>query len=201
MRRYTRIVLVLLAFVIPVVLLSTVLGTTTPKAQALPKPHKPIQSQPRSINPLDITLSYTYQMDVYSMKLQAFEEESSIPTSQAIPVPQAPSTPVTTVTDTAPLLTSSDLLLQAPEYVQTAFSCIRMIESHNDSTVVNSSSGDGGLYQFNSGTWRAVIQRAGGAGFPAYAQDGTVIQQDDVAFWAWQQDGFSPWNGDNHCWE
>jgi Transglycosylase-like domain len=94
------------------------------------------------------------------------------------------------------------LLLTAPAYVQAAFHCIAYgHESGGNPTAVNPSSGDSGLYQFATGTWQAVIARAGGVGFPSRALYATVAQQDTVAFWAWQQDGFSPWTGDNECWE
>ena len=91
--------------------------------------------------------------------------------------------------------------------MQQAFYCIANTanghgESGGDPTAVNPTSGDGGLYQFNSGTWESVIAAAGAGsdGFPAYAQDATVAEQDTVAYWAWEQDGFSPWTGDDECW-
>lgn len=94
------------------------------------------------------------------------------------------------------------LVTQAPAYVQAAFHCIAYDhESGGDPTAVNASSGDGGLYQFNVGTWNAVLSRANIVDFPHYAQDATVAEQDTGAYEAWLQDGFSPWNGDNACWE
>ena len=85
--------------------------------------------------------------------------------------------------------------------MQAVFHCIAYEhESGGDPTAVNPTSGDSGLYQFAAGTWQAVIERAHGVGFPAQALDATVAQQDTVAYWAWQQDGFNPWNGDNACW-
>jgi hypothetical protein len=65
---------------------------------------------------------------------------------------------------------------------------------------VNPSSGDSGLFQFSTSTWEAVIARAGGQGYPARALYASVAQQDTVAYWAWQQDGFGPWRGDDDCW-
>jgi len=87
-------------------------------------------------------------------------------------------------------------MLSEPAWVQTAFACIRQVESSNEPGVVNSSSGDGGLYQFNPGTWIAN----GGGQFSPRAEMATVAQQDTVAAWTYNADGFSPWNGDNHCW-
>jgi muramidase (phage lysozyme) len=86
--------------------------------------------------------------------------------------------------------------------VVAAFHCIAYDhESGGDPTAVNSSSGDSGLYQFATETWQAVIARAGLVDYPSRALYASVAQQDTVAYEAWLQDGFSPWNGDNECWE
>jgi hypothetical protein len=87
-------------------------------------------------------------------------------------------------------------MLSEPAWVQAAFACIRQVESNNEPWVVNSSSGDGGLYQFNPGTWIAN----GGGQFSPRGEMATVAEQDTVAAWTYNADGFSPWNGDNHCW-
>lgn len=83
----------------------------------------------------------------------------------------------------------------APGYVQSIFACIEGIESNGDPTAVNPSSGDGGLYQFNVGTWLAN----GGGQFASAAQYASVAAQDTVAYWTWKADGFAPWTGDNRC--
>lgn len=111
------------------------------------------------------------------------------PTTTAPPATPAPTTG-------APA-DSADPLASAPSYVQSAFSCITWRESRDEPTAVNPTSGDGGLYQFNVGTWLAH----GGGQFASEAQYASVTQQDTVAFWTWQADGFSPWTGDNSCWQ
>lgn len=90
-----------------------------------------------------------------------------------------------------------DPLSQQSQYVQQAFACIRQIESNNEPWVINPSSGDSGLYQFNDGTWLAH----GGGQFASRAYLASVVDQDTVAVWTYEADGFSPWDGDNRCWE
>jgi hypothetical protein len=94
-------------------------------------------------------------------------------------------------------LASSDLLSQQPANVRATFACIEWTESRGDPTAVNPSSGDGGLYQFNVGTWLA---HSGGQYAPR-AELATVTEQDDVAVLTYEADGFGPWTGDNRCWE
>lgn len=114
------------------------------------------------------------------------------------PPPPAPSPVAVAPTPVvpAPVSSSGDAMLSEPAWVQAAFACIRQVESNNESWVVNSSSGDGGLYQFNVGTWLAM----GGGQFAGVAQDASVAAQDTVAAWTYDRTGFSPWSGDNHCW-
>ena len=88
------------------------------------------------------------------------------------------------------------MLATLPAYVQSAFACIEQIESNGEPGVVNASSGDGGLFQFNVGTWLAN----GGGQFAPRAELATVAEQDTVAAWTWQADGFAPWTGDDRCW-
>ena len=83
-----------------------------------------------------------------------------------------------------------------PGYVVSAFECIAQIESNNEPWVINPSSGDSGLYQFAIGTWLAY----GGGQYAPQAYLATASEQTAVAYTAWQQAGFSPWNGDNRCW-
>lgn len=107
--------------------------------------------------------------------------------------------PATTPTPTAPSSSGQDLLLaDAPAYVVAAFHCIAYgHESGGNPEAENSSSGDSGLYQFNDGTWAAN----GGGQFASKAMYASVAEQDTVAYWTWQRSGFSPWDGDNSCWE
>lgn len=129
-----------------------------------------------------------------------------VPTTSLPPRPLSP-TPVGTsgvslvaTPTTIPASLSSgmgDLLAQQSAYVRQAFACIEGIESNGEPTVVNPSSGDGGLFQFNVGTWLA----SGGAQFSPRAELATVAEQDTVAVWTWERDGFGPWTGDNRCWE
>ncbi len=90
----------------------------------------------------------------------------------------------------------ADVMASEPGWVQAAFACIRQVESNNEPWVVNASSGDGGLYQFNQGTWLNM----GGGQFASAAQYASVAAQDTVAAWTYDRAGFSPWTGDNHCW-
>lgn len=90
------------------------------------------------------------------------------------------------------------LLADAPAYVVNAFHCIAYgHESGGDPSAINPSSGDSGLYQFNIHTWQAN----GGGQFAPEAYEAPVWAQDTVAYWTWQHAGFSPWTGDNSCWE
>jgi hypothetical protein len=100
---------------------------------------------------------------------------------------------------TSPSAPGTDLLLtEAPAYVVAAFHCIAYgHESGGNPTAVNPTSGAGGLYQFMDGTWLGN----GGGQFAPNAESAPVWAQDTVAFWTWQHDGFSPWTGDNACWQ
>jgi len=121
----------------------------------------------------------------------------------ATPPVSAPGpTSPTSSTTTPQAISGGDLLLaDAPAYVIAAFHCIAYKhESGGNPTAVNPSSGDGGLYQFNPGTWQAVLERAGITGYPPRAEEATVAQQDTGAYEAWLQDGFQPWTGDGDCW-
>lgn len=69
---------------------------------------------------------------------------------------------------------------------------IKMCESGGDYTVVNSS-GHGGAYQFDQGTWEAY----GGTGSPASA---APEEQDAVAANAYAQAGTAPWIASVGCW-
>jgi len=83
-----------------------------------------------------------------------------------------------------------------PAWVQNVFACIRQAESGGDRTAVNSSSGDNGLYQFSGSTWAAN----GGDQFASEARYATVAQQNTVAAWTYNADGFNPWAADSRCW-
>lgn len=157
------------------------------------------------------------------VKLLRLPESQVTPTTTTTStVPPTPSTPSTTttvpsvasvahaaVTGTAAAPTAStgtqsvDLLLtQAPSWVQQVFHCIAFNanghgESGGNPTIVNPSSGAGGLYQFLPSSWIGY----GGGQFASLPEDAPVWAQDTVAYWAWQQSGFNPWQGDNSCWE
>jgi hypothetical protein len=192
----TRIALIVSTIATLSVLIPALSGTSPPKlpraaqeaASWKPLPPIPWHIIPSSVPPTTTT---------------TVPPTTTTTTSRPAPVVSSPPvSPPTSppVTSPPPVVSSGDLLLSAPAYVQAAFSCIAGIESNHEPGVVNSSSGDGGLYQFNPGTWQAVLARAGISGYPPRAEEATVAQQDTGAFVAWQQDGFGPWTGDNRCW-
>lgn len=210
MRMYRR-ALIVMSFVAALCVAAPLVGTTASTAQPERTAWTSSQIQDTQLRtPLITTQSLAPLGRYFKAVTAALATSSTLPPTSVV-APSAPaSPPVTPVVSTSPAPTTtavpvtstgSDLLSTAPGYVQAAFACIRGIESHNEPTVVNSSSGDGGLYQFNSGTWEAVIGRANGVGFPPRAEEASVVQQDNVAFWAYEQDGFQPWNGDQRCWE
>ena len=108
--------------------------------------------------------------------------------SSSGPTP-ASSTPSGTPTGIFP---PGDALAALPADVQQTFWCIQTRESKHEPTVVNSSSGDGGLYQFAVGTWDAN----GGGAYASNAQYATVAEQDQVAYNTYIHYGWTPWNGD-----
>lgn len=109
---------------------------------------------------------------------------STVPTEPVPTIPAAPS-------PSAPTL--GTLLSQQPAYVQQEFACIRHAESDTTPTVWNrTGSTSDGLYQFTVSTWQAN----GGGQFAPYAADATVAEQNDVAVWTYEHDGWSPWTGD-----
>jgi len=110
------------------------------------------------------------------------------PTITTTPAPVAVPTP----TALPPAAPTGDLLTAEPATVQAMFACIRAAESRTTPTVVNSTSGDSGLYQFSVTTWQAN----GGGQFTSEAQYASRAEQDDVAVWTWQADGWSPWASD-----
>lgn len=91
---------------------------------------------------------------------------------------------------------SGSLLDNEPSYLQSIFACIEWHESRGQPTVVNATSGDGGLFQFNVTTWLAH----GGGQFASAAQYATATEQEDVAVWTYQATGFEPWLADIACW-
>jgi len=126
-----------------------------------------------------------------------------VTTTTTVPVTIPAASPVTTTTvpsvapvNSAPVVSTAPTSAGVPAYVVAAFQCIATRESNNEPTVINSSSGDSGLYQFAIGTWLAF----GGGQYAPQAYLATPAEQTAVAYTAWQQDGFSPWNGDNFCW-
>jgi len=127
-----------------------------------------------------------------------------VTTTTTVPVTPRVASPVTTtvpveVPTTVPqtqAVNNTPTAAGVPAYVVSAFECIATRESNNEPTVINSSSGDSGLYQFAVGTWLAF----GGGQYAPQAYLATPAQQTAVAYAAWQQAGFSPWNGDNYCW-
>jgi Transglycosylase-like domain len=125
--------------------------------------------------------------------VQAAEAAAPSPSTAS----NGPTAPATTTT-TPPADSGVDqLLADAPGYVVAAFHCIAYgHESGGDPTAVNPSSGDSGLYQFATGTWLAN----GGGQFASRALYASVAEQDTVAYWTWQHDGFQPWTGDDECW-
>ena len=128
---------------------------------------------------------------------QAAEATAAARAAQEASTRTAPST-ATTYQPTPSAPGQDQLLADAPAYVVNAFHCIAYgHESGGDPTAINPSSGDSGLYQFNVNTWLAN----GGGQFAPQAYEAPVWAQDTVAYWTWQHDGFSPWNGDNSCWE
>lgn len=74
---------------------------------------------------------------------------------------------------------------------QAAFACIRWRESRGDPQAQNPSSTASGLYQFLDSSWLAY----GGGQFAPRAWQATPEQQGQVAVWAYQQSGLSPWGG------
>lgn len=66
--------------------------------------------------------------------------------------------------------------------------CVRNRESRGNYSVVNSSSGAGGAYQFLQSTWTAI----GGRGRP---QDASPAEQDAMAAKLYAQQGRAPWAG------
>jgi hypothetical protein len=120
-----------------------------------------------------------------------------------ITVPQAPVTTTTVpvapvvATPVAPTITTypgyqpgaDDPMTGLPLDVQAHFACIRNRESHGDPVAQNPSSTASGLYQFLDTSWIAY----GGGQFAPRAWMATPQQQSQVAIWAYQQSGFSPW--------
>lgn len=83
-----------------------------------------------------------------------------------------------------------DPLSAAPASVQATFACIRQVESHDNYSAVNPSSGAGGAYQFLPSTWWSL----GGSGLP---EDAPPAVQDAMALKAYDLEGWSPWAGDS----
>jgi len=70
---------------------------------------------------------------------------------------------------------------------------IAWCESRDNPTAVNSSSGDGGLFQFDPGTWASF----GGYGRAQWAPP-TVQAAGALALY--ERDGTSPWTASEACW-
>lgn len=70
--------------------------------------------------------------------------------------------------------------------------CVAQVESNNNPTAVNPSSGAGGLYQFLPSSWATY----GGTQYAPVAQDATTAEQTAVAEQAYAASGSSPWAGD-----
>lgn len=110
--------------------------------------------------------------------------------------PSPPPPPLSVTTTTIIQVVPGDALVStAPAWVQAAFACIRHRESNTTPTIVNTTSGDNGLYQFATTTWLAN----GGGQFASGARYASRAEQDTVAYWTWKHDGFSPWTGDTAC--
>lgn len=118
-----------------------------------------------------------------------------VTTTTTIPVVSNPA-PTPVVVDPSSLYPSGDPMASLPPNVQAAFHCIMSHESGGDPGAVNSSSGAGGLYQFLPSSWIAY----GGGQFASLPNLASAVQQDQIAFNAYQQSGFSPWEGNNSCW-
>lgn len=118
-------------------------------------------------------------------------------TTSTGPLTSRLSSPLAAPTTTSPDAAPPSSLATEPAWVRSVFSCISWRESRDEPTVVNPTSGDGGLYQFNVTTWLAN----GGGRFASAAQYATPAEQGDVAYWTWEAAGFTPWTGDNVCWE
>lgn len=72
-------------------------------------------------------------------------------------------------------------------------SCVIAHESSGDATVVNSSSGAGGLYQFLPSTWATTPW---GSQYPGGAQTAPVSVQNQAFQWLYARQGTSPWSTD-----
>ena len=116
-----------------------------------------------------------YQLVIYSQAVEKAKEDAAAQAAAA----QRAATPVVN-TPSAPVSASG------------MWGCIIAHESGGNPTVVNASSGAGGLFQFLPSTW---ISNGGGQYAPL-PEEATAAQQWAIAIATQARDGWSPWTGD-----
>ena len=118
------------------------------------------------------------QVTIYSAAVVAAQQAATVPSAPPVS-PSVASNPAPV--SVAPSSSNS-----------TIWACIIQHESNGDPTVVNSSSGASGLFQFETPTW---LSNGGGQYAPTAGQ-ATVAQQWSIAVATQASDGWSPWRGD-----
>lgn len=114
---------------------------------------------------------------------------------EAIPKPPPPPpTPIAAPSSSTPqpvasTPVSSTSYSGAPGSFQ---ACVIASESGGDPSIVNPTSGAGGLYQFLPSTWAAL-------GFPGLPQDASVAMQNAAFAKAYAKSGTSPWRPYDGC--